>query len=101
MFIKLNDIILFDLLWMPFFISIYVFIIFIYLIKDPVIKTLSINQTPSVKNTKFTKNKYYGDYLNLIKFSYKFVIYLYCLFFFNNSYTYMYICYLFILFIFF
>ena len=91
MFIFLNDILFFELFWMPMFISLFLFIFYFFLIKEPVNKILNLNTDIKIKkNVKFFKNMFIDDYYNLIKFIYKFAIYIYILLFINNSYIFMY-----------
>lgn len=77
---------------MPAFISIVLFIFYFFLMKEHFSKIISINSnlTSINKNVKFFTEKYYGDYYYLIKFIYKFTIYVYILFFLNNCYFFSY-----------
>lgn len=78
---------MFDLLWSPFFISIFLFSFFFFIVREPVNKILSLSTNNLVnKKIKFYVNNFYDDYFSLIKFMYKFTIYIYILFFINNCY---------------
>ena len=81
---------MFDFLWMPMFLNIFLFLFYFYLIRESVSKIVIINNYKIKKKIKFFKNNFYNDYYNLIKFIYKFTIYIYLLFFFNNSYSFYY-----------
>lgn len=87
MFIFFNDFIMFDLLWMPIFVNFFLFFFFFISMKEPFNKLIQFNEVNyTKKKIKFFKKKFYDDYYNLIKFLYKFTIYIYILLFLNNCY---------------
>lgn len=90
MFITLNDFLIFDLMWLPIFISFFLFSFFLLLIKEPFEKVIRLNDNILEYNIKFLKKKFYDDYYNLIKFIYKFIILIYVYLFINNCYFYSY-----------
>lgn len=90
MFISINSIFFFDLIWLPLFLSVFFFIFFYILMKEFFFKILNIKNFFFKQKIKFLKDKFLNDYYFLIKFIYKFSIYIYILLFYNFCYFYSY-----------
>lgn len=90
MFTSINSILFLDLIWLPLFLSIFFFIFMYILMNEFFFKILNFRNYVKKNKNKFLKDNFFNDYYSLIKFIYKFTIYIYILLFYNFCYFYTY-----------